>query len=141
MNSTMVVSASQNTNQKLIIFDMDKTLFDETLYEDIPKILENLHKKRYRMAIASYNPFAKWLCDRYSITKYFDIICGYYSHKGKMTHMREIFNFYKKRGYNVNPENTIFYDDDPNNINDIQNKTKITCIKVPPGGITFNMIC
>ena len=85
--------------RKLAIFDMDQTLVDETLYRGVEEILEHLKKNNYRMAIASYNPYARWLCERYSITHYFDIICGYYDPKGKTTHIDEIKLYLKPKQY------------------------------------------
>lgn len=92
------------------------------------------------MAIASYNPYARWLCDRYNITKYFDIICGYDS-DGKMKHMTEIKLYYQERGIDLDDQVIIFFDDDIENFDDIEKLTKIKCIQVNPNkGITKDMI-
>lgn len=122
---------------KLAIFDMDQILFDETLYKGVENILEKLKQNNYKMAIASYNPYAEWLCDRYSITPYFDIICGHppTSDLGKLVHIDEIFQYYKKNKISVSEQDTVFYDDNKQNIQEVGQNTKINCVHIKEGGI------
>jgi hypothetical protein len=92
------------------------------------------------MAIASYNPHAEFFCNRYHITKYFDIICGYIKND-KIQHINEIKSHYKKKGIIFADSEIIFFDDDMNNINDIKKNTDITCIPInPEKGVTKDII-
>jgi magnesium-dependent phosphatase-1 len=125
---------------QLAIFDMDQTLVDETLYHDVEDVLEHLKKNNIKMAIASYNPYAQWLCERYSITHNFDIICGYHNSKGKMMHIEEIKKYYFKKNKTIPEIEILFFDDDPNNINEIKKHTKIKCVLVPEGGLTLQLV-
>jgi magnesium-dependent phosphatase-1 len=125
---------------RLAIFDMDQTLVDQTIYEDVFHIVKKFKELNIKMAIASYNPHALWLCDRYDITKYFDIICGY-PHDGKLGHIETIRNYYKENGVNYDDAEIIFFDDDKNNISDVSRITGIRCVTVDPKkGITKNVI-
>lgn len=125
---------------KLVIFDCDQTLISETIFDDVFEILKQFQNSHINMAVASYNPYAKWLCDRYDITKYFDIICGYASN-GKMKHIDEIKLYYRNRGINFNDSEIIFFDDDIKNFDAIKKLTNIKCIPVNPHkGITKDVI-
>lgn len=124
----------------LAIFDLDGTIFYETIFDDVIEILKQLYDNNIKMAIASYNPYAEFFCNRYDITKYFDIICGY-TKENKMNHINEIKNHYKKGGIEFNDKEIIFFDDDATNINDIKKNTGIRCISVNSDiGITKEMI-
>jgi len=118
-----------NSKYKLAIFDMDQTLVDETIYEDVFHIMKEFKSLKINMAIASFNPHAAWLCDRYDITKYFDIICGY-QHECKLDHINAIINHYKEMGLNYDYNDIVFFDDDDKNISDVSDITGIKCIKV-----------
>jgi predicted phosphatase len=125
---------------RLAIFDMDQTLVDQTIYEDVFHIMKEFKSLKINMAIASYNPYAAWLCDRYDITKYFDIICGY-PHEGKLDHIKTIRNYYKENGVTYDDTEIIFFDDDKKNISDVSRITGIRCITVnPKKGINKNVV-
>jgi hypothetical protein len=124
----------------LAIFDLDGTIFYETIFDDVFEILHQFKLNNIKMAIASYNPYAEFFCNRYDITKYFDIICGY-TKNNKISHINEIKSYYKNKGTIFTDNEIIFFDDDMNNINDIKNNTNITCIPInPEKGITKDMI-
>lgn len=140
MNNTYSVINLKKPKYKLAVFDMDGTMFYETIFDDVFDIVKNFKRLNINMAVASYNPCAKWLCDRYDITQYFDIICGY-DGDGKMKHMNEIQLHYHKKGINFDENEIIFFDDDIENFNDIQKLTKIRCVPVnPKRGITKDVI-
>lgn len=117
---------------KLVIFDLDQTLRGETLFDDAEYVIKELAKNDMRMAVASFNKYADWLCGRYGIDKHFDIICGYYDERGKITHINQIKEHYKSRNININDTDIIFFDDDEHNINNVRNNSDITCVKVDP---------
>ena len=126
---------------KSVIFDLDQTLRGETLFTDAEFVIKELAKNKINMAIASFNKYADWFCNRYDITKYFDIICGYHCNEGKVKHINEIKSFYKNKGISFNDDEIIFFDDDISNIKDIQKNTSITCIDVNPDtGISKDVI-
>jgi predicted phosphatase len=125
---------------KLVIFDMDQTLIDETLYLDAEYIIKHFNKFNINMSIASFNKHAQWFCDRYDISKYFDIICGYYN-TGKLNHIKKIKEFYNANGYEIYDRDIIFFDDDIINISEVRNNSSITCVKINPKiGINKNVI-
>jgi len=124
----------------LAIFDLDGTIFYETIFDDVFEILEKLKNSNVKMAIASYNPHAKFFCNRYDIEKYFDIICGYYT-DCKISHINEIKSYYKNKGRIFDDKEIIFFDDDNTNISDISIQTKIKCISINPDiGVTKDII-
>ena len=137
---------SKMPKYKLAIFDMDQTLFHETIYPNVKSILRTLKNANVRMAIASFNEHAKWLCDRYDISKYFDIIeegycSGTQDVPGKMNHINNIKKYYTNTDQSMMESDMIFFDDDPQNILDIKENTFITCVKVDPSiGIKKNII-
>lgn len=125
---------------KLIVFDMDETLFHETLYEQVFGILEEISKKNIHMAIASYNKFCTFFCDRYDISKYFDVIRGYYA-PNKINHFNEIFDYYNKLNIQIKPSEVLFFDDDNANLETIRGEFNITSYKVEPNiGITNDIL-
>lgn len=106
-------------NIKLVIFDLDKTLINETLCDETEKVLQQLKEKKYMMAIASYNKYAKWFCDRYDISKFFDVICAKRD-LNKASHIQSIINFYFTCGIKIQPYEIMFFDDKHSNCNFIQ---------------------
>jgi hydroxymethylpyrimidine pyrophosphatase-like HAD family hydrolase len=132
-----------NTNRiKLAIFDFDNTIFYETINKDIFEVISVYQKKNIKLAIASYNPYVKWFCNRYGITKHFDIILGYHNEKnGKNEHIKEIRNYYAECGLIFHDNEIIFFDDDTNNIDNVKKETNIICIPVNPNtGITLDIL-
>jgi predicted phosphatase len=124
----------------LVIFDLDGTIVYETIFDDVFEILHQFKLNNVKMAIASYNPYAEFFCNRYDITKYFDIICGY-TKNDKIQHINEIKSHYKNKGTIFTDNEIIFFDDDIKNINDIKKNTNITCVKInTEKGITKDMI-
>jgi predicted phosphatase len=109
---------------KVIIFDLDQTLINETICKETENVLQKLHEQQYNMAIASYNLCAKWFCDRYDISQYFGII-----HTGpgptKISHIKNIMHH-----YHVIPSEIVFFDDKRKNCNIIQQNLNITSIQV-----------
>jgi phosphoglycolate phosphatase-like HAD superfamily hydrolase len=131
---------NKSPKYKLVIFDCDQTLVDQSIYKDVQDVVEKLSKLKIKMAIASYNPYAKWFCDRYDITKYFDIICGYNS-VNKMKHMTEIKTHYEKKGFDIAEDEMIFFDDDINNFISIEKLTRIKCCYInPDNGVTNDIM-
>ena len=63
---------------EVIIFDLDKTLINETICKETETVLQKLKEQQYSLAIASYNAYAKWFCDRYNISKYFVLSKTYF---------------------------------------------------------------
>jgi magnesium-dependent phosphatase-1 len=134
------MSNYKSPKYKLVIFDCDQTLVDQSIYKDVQDVVEKLSQLKIKMAIASYNPYAKWLCDRYDITKYFDIICGYNS-DNKMKHMTEIKTYYEKKGFDITEDEIIFFDDDINNFISIEKLTQIKCCYInPDNGVTNDIM-
>lgn len=140
MYSIKIKPLQQTSIYKLAIFDMDQTLVDQTIYEDVFFIVQKFKELKIRMAIASYNPYAAWLCDRYDITKYFDIICGYRKNC-KMNHINTIKKYYVEQGLNYDDSEIIFFDDNKKNISDVQGSTDIKCVSInPEKGITKDVV-
>jgi hydroxymethylpyrimidine pyrophosphatase-like HAD family hydrolase len=128
---------------KLAIFDFDNTIFYETINETVFEVIQEFKKKKIKLAIASYNPYVKWFCDRYDITMYFDIILGYYNSEksGKNKHINEIRNYYIEYGLIFRDNEIIFFDDDIHNITDVKKQTNIICIHINPNtGITRDVL-
>jgi predicted phosphatase len=128
---------------KLAIFDFDNTIFYETINENIFEIISVYHKKNIKLAIASNNPYVKWFCNRYDITKHFDIILGYYNPDklGKNKHIKEIRSYYADHDLIFHDNEIIFFDDDETNITDVKKETNITCIHINSDtGITRNVL-
>ena len=123
---------------KFIIFDFDQTLFDETIYPDAISIIKKLKLNNIHLSIASFNPYAAWLCDRYDISRFFDIICGYKADE-KNQHIADIKEYYAAHSIQFNEKNAVFFDDDLRNINFVRNKTNIKCVNVS-NGITSNLV-
>lgn len=123
---------------KLVIFDMDKTLRDETLFSQVPNILTYLKEKNIHMAIASLNPYAEWFCERYNIKQYFDCIHGYWDKRGKKQHLCGIFNKYKYISYSE----VLFIDDNEDIIKSLEKHfNEVNFIKVnPEKGIQIEQI-
>lgn len=117
---------------KLVVFDLDRTLFYETIFEQVFCILSNLRRLNLCMSIASFNPCAEWLCDRYDIKKYFDHICEGREKYGdsKIDHIQHIRTEYKKQGIEFDDHDIIFFDDDEDNIRQVEKYTNIKCIQV-----------
>jgi len=108
----------------VIIFDLDQTLINETICKDTLQVLQELKNHQYSLAIASYNKYAKWFCDRYDITKYFDMIEAKFD-STKIHHLKNIMEFYK-----VPSSKIAFFDDRQRNCNIAQNKLHIKSYKV-----------
>jgi HAD superfamily phosphatase (TIGR01681 family) len=126
---------------KLAIFDFDNTIFHETINENIFEVIEEYKKKNIKLAIASYNPYVRWFCDRYEITKHFDIILGYHCNNGKNGHIKKILSYYKEHRLIFSDNEIIFFDDDITNIADVKKETNITCIHINPAtGITLDIL-
>jgi len=111
---------------KIIVFDLDQTLINETICQDTEEVLKKLKNAGYKLAIASYNKYAEWFCDRYNITNYFDIICAEIQ-KNKIKHFQKIINFYKLNNINFVDSDIIFFDDYQPNFITIQQKFNIKC--------------
>jgi predicted phosphatase len=110
---------------KIIVFDLDQTLLSNgTIGNETEFILELLKQQQYSLAIASYNRYAKWFCDRYDISKYFDIICAEQT-ETKIPHMKTIMNF-----YHALPSEMVFFDDKHKNCKTIQTELNIQTYKV-----------
>ena len=53
-----------------VIFDLDGTLFGETLFDEVEYILEQFKEMGVQQSVASFNPHALFYCQRYRINKY-----------------------------------------------------------------------
>ena len=120
---------------KLFIFDWDGTIMDETLFSQIPILLEELRTYDHRMSIASFNPHVSFYCNRYGLSGYFDCVVGrrpkIKNDCSKFTHINEILNFYISK--NLIIDEIIFIDDNQNTINDIKIRFhKLKCVNVNP---------
>ena len=124
---------------KLVIFDFDQTLFNETLNKDVPKIINLLQQNNIKMSIASYNPYVMWFCKRYDIDKYFDFIYGYRSFS-KISHVNKIKMDYLEKNIYFSNKDILFIDDDAKNVHDISMLRGIESIKVPKSGIAFSCL-
>jgi len=105
-----------NNNIKLVIFDLDDTLIREDccarVFQETKMILDYLSSK-YILAIASYNRYADWFLESNNILHYFDTVISYNS-ESKQGHMEQLLD-----KYDINKNECIFFDNDINNINDI----------------------
>ena len=115
---------SNKSRIKVIIFDLDQTLINETICKETEDVLQKLHQQQYNMAIASYNSCAKWFCDRYDISQYFGII---QSKPGpnKIDHIKNIMHHYQ-----ISPSEIVFFDDKSKNCTVIQQQLNITSFQV-----------
>lgn len=121
------LSKKQNitTSVEVIIFDLDKTLINETICKETETVLQKLKERQYSLAVASYNAYAKWFCDRYNISKYFDIICANPA-ETKISHIKSIMQFYNI----TDTSKMVFFDDKYSNCHIIQSELQIPSIKV-----------
>jgi phosphoglycolate phosphatase-like HAD superfamily hydrolase len=125
---------------KCIIFDLDGTLMGETLFPQSVQLLESFKQQGIKQSMASMNPHAKFFCDRYGISKYFDCILSGYVKDNKVGYIKEIVKWYNNNGCPVEEKDCLFIDDDNNNIKCISTSTSVKCIKVnPKEGATFEL--
>jgi phosphoglycolate phosphatase-like HAD superfamily hydrolase len=109
---------------KVVIFDLDQTLINETICKETENVLQKLKENQYKMAIATYNSRAKWFCDRYGITQYFGVIQANPA-SNKIMHIKNIMNH-----YSVIPSEIVFFDDKIRNCQIIQKNLNISSFKV-----------
>lgn len=103
--------------QKLVIFDLDDTLYVEPnrLGDDVLWCLEYLKNKGHLLAIASHNLEGELLLRRFDILDYFSVVeCFVPPGQTKMPLIYKILEATKK-----NPSDVIFFDDLPVNIAEV----------------------
>lgn len=110
---------------KVVIFDLDQTLINETICQETEIVLQTLKKHQISMSVASFNVHAKWFCDRYDISKYFDVITANFA-SDKISHITSIMNFYNI----TNPLEIVFFDDKQKNCEIVQKILQIPSFKV-----------
>jgi FMN phosphatase YigB (HAD superfamily) len=128
---------------KLVIFDLDDTLYVETdaLGENVMWCLEYLKSKGHQMAIASYNDDGVALLHRFGIYEYFAAIeCCI---PGRLTKMQLITKILGATGKIAS--DVIFFDDSLHNVTEatragIQSvhvnwKTGVTCLDIHTAGL------
>lgn len=121
---------------KCVIFDLDGTLFGETLFNDAETILKKFNEAGVKQALASFNPHANFYCKRYGIDKYFSKICAGSQDDHKLGYIRDIL-----KHLDVKEEECLFIDDDDDNICTITAKTKLKCLQVNPDeGVRINQV-
>lgn len=127
---------------KCVIYDLDGTLFGETLFPHAEKILETIHQlPDVKQALATFNPYASFYCSRYGLDKYFTKICSGRKKDFKVSYVREIVKHYNTTGFPLLENECLFVDDDPDNIREVGKQTQIVCVKAEPGtGIQFSQI-
>lgn len=67
-------------------------IFENRMYEDVPETMNKLLNDGYRLGIATCKPekFAKIVCDKFDMTKYFEAICGTAMDAGVQTTKAEV---------------------------------------------------
>ena len=116
-------------NQKLVIFDLDDTLYVEPdrLGDDVLWCLDYLKGKGHLLAIASHNLEGKLLLRRFSILDYFDAVeCFIPTSKTKMPLINKILE-----STEMNLKDVIFFDDLPVNVSEVSaagiHSVKVNC--------------
>ena len=99
---------------KIVVFDLDQTLVNETLCHDTENVLKILKKSGYHLSIASFNKHATWFCDRYNISQYFDLICCDVM-RTKVNHINKILNYYNTNNIKCTEKEIVFFDDKKKN--------------------------
>mgnify|MGYP001021963569 CR=1 FL=1 len=118
---------------KCVMWDLDGTLFEETLLDDAETILSCLKSLGINQSLLTLNPYAQFYCQRYGLNQYFDKICSGPVDDHKLAYTKEILDFYRSIGILLKEEECLFIDDDPENIKTISNQTKIKCLQVSSG--------
>ena len=110
------------SNIKCVIFDLDYTLLNHytyRLYDDVVEILSELKSNGYKVALASYNAYAKNVLKEFDIYDYFDYI-EYedvrYSNWNNIDNKRSMLERLIKK-LNVEAQEILFIDDQRQNIN------------------------
>ena len=117
------------TSYKLVILDLDGTLYGDTLLPDVMYCIDIFKQLGCKMAIASFNKHAGWFCERLGIKDNFDPIIGYHDKDNfhKFKHIADILLHHK-----IQEKDCLFFDDRKENIMDIGLGTDITSIQVNP---------
>ena len=118
-----------NDNLHLIIFDLDHTLFYETIFPQVEEILNYVRNNNIYMSMASHNNFALSYCKRYGMDKYFDVICGY-SGLDKIEHINIILKYYEKNDVIIPQDKILFIDDQNHILENIKEEFGIKILKV-----------
>ena len=131
---------------RLVIFDLDRTLWDGTkLYPDVVKMLEHLRGRNVFIAMASHNTEAFEICQMLKISHYFNIVVGdahvvrvntngayLGDYIEKTSHLRKIVNWYAGLGVEFLPDEVLFVDDNKFIIQDVA-RQKIKTWHTPHG--------
>lgn len=126
---------SDHIPKKFIIFDWDGTLMNETLFPQVPKLLDELKRCGYHLSVASFNPFVEFYCERYGLKHYFDIIISKKPHKtrkkDKSNYIEEIIKYYKSLNIDIHEDQILFIDDMYEALQSINRKCEsISCVHV-----------
>lgn len=125
----------QYSNVKLAVFDLDETLHsEEVLYSDVISILNNLKAAGIKLYIASFHLAADDLCKKLGLNDYFQGIL-YGRIYSKLEMIKKIM-----QNENITDESQVmFFDDNHNNVYDVQMKSDI-CTVLVAGGLSWNHI-
>ena len=132
-NEQLRPSPPSSFDFRLAVFDLDLTLFDGMkLFEDVHSILSRLKADGVKLYIASFHLEAADCCKFLGIAHYFeDILYGRNRTKAEM--IQDILGRHSgMRGYN-----TVFFDDNFENILDVKIKTGIRTIHIDRFGLTW----
>jgi putative hydrolase of the HAD superfamily len=118
-------SNKQEIKTKLVIFDLDHTLIDwvygaPKLYPQTEYVVEYLKERNMKMVIATYNKEAVYILHKLGIISYFDFIAIEKTTNIMLVDYKEsiLKNLLEK--YNISPNEAIFFDDQPCNIQTAQ---------------------
>lgn len=103
---------------KLVIFDLDRTLHDDDyiLGDDIIDILKDLKMKNIKIALASLNSTADHHLYNHGIEKYFDVV-AFKNWRYSGSHKTDLFEYIwnklntNNNGTLFNDTNTLLFDD------------------------------
>jgi magnesium-dependent phosphatase-1 len=135
-----IVRPSKRIQKKLIIFDLDDTLTTNLqLFPQTKSMLQILKRKGYDLSVASFNNYAREICQELDIAQYFDSIQGF-QHNDKELHITLILNHYKDEGINYKARDILFVDNLKSNTDFVESRLGIKSVLVNAQGAILSDI-
>jgi soluble P-type ATPase len=124
---------NRNIDFKIAVFDLDYTLWDGTkLFSDTVDILKTLKQKGIPLYIASFHTDALNVCKDLQIDHFFQRVL-YGIDRTKLDMIRDILSDHTT----VSESDTVFFDDNYENIQLVKKESSVRCVHIPEGGITW----
>lgn len=124
------------SNFKIAIFDLDGTLWDcKKIFDDVIEILQSLKNNGIKIYIASYNLEADICCDKLSIKAYTDGIFF-----GQCISKIGMVKIIMEKNKGIKSEDIIYFDDDANNITNVNKFTGVNAQLINRNGLSWECI-